>query len=159
MATRMRVFSDEAAAIRAAEALMAAGVPGDDIQIVHAPANLATSEARVGTFDNEDARADREGTFDDEDAHTKREGSFDDTSGHRHNVREEPQGSFADTDGLDHGPRHSRDLDVAGFNQALATAGVDHDQVMRGLTGSRSGVVVLVDTGKLGADEVARILG
>lgn len=158
MAT-MRVFGDEAAAIKAAEALMAAGVSGEHIQIVHAPANLNATQERVGTFDDEDARGEREGTFDNANAQTQREGSFDDTSGHRHNVREERQGSFADTDGLDRGPHHSRDLDAAGFNQALATAGVDRDQVMHGLAGSRSGVVLIVDSGVTGADDIARILG
>lgn len=158
MAT-MRVFTDEAAAERAAEALVAAGVPGDHIHMIHAPASINATEERVGTFDDEDARAKREGTFADEDARTTREGSFDDTSGHRHNVRDERQGSFADTEGLDRGPRHSRDLDRAGFDRALSSAGLDRTQVMQGLAGSTSGVVLVVDSHTLSADEVARILG
>lgn len=157
--TTMRVFSDEAAANQAAEALMAAGVAGEDIHLVHVPSHYGEAEKRVGTFDNEDARGERQGTFDNEDARQLREGRFDDTSGHRHNVREERRGSFADTEGLSHGPRHSRDLDRAGFDQTLSTAGINREDVVRQLGSSTAGVVLVVEQSSLSADEVARILG
>lgn len=159
MAAVMRHFADEAAAMRAVEDLIAAGVSRADIQILRVPAARTVAEQREGTFDDENALTQREGTFDDEDARAQREGSFDDTTGHVHDVRKEPHGSFATTEGLDHGPRATDMHDRSALTEALLGAGIDRASVERlNATGS-GGVVVVVESAMLGEKGVQDILG
>ena len=153
MSTTIRVYADEAAAMRAAQQLMAAGVPANDIQLIQATQAQIDGQERIGTFNDEDASRERVGSFDNQDARTVREGNFDDTESHLHNVREEPKGSFANIDGLPRvtsGDIH-RVAHSAGFEQSRV------DQALRGATASS--VALIVNTQSLASADAERVLG
>ena len=135
--------------MRAVEQLMAAGVPGRDIQLVKPEYLRPQEQTRVGTFDDEDALDEREGTFDDKDARVEREGSFDDSGSHLHNVRDEPKGSFADIDGLPHV--------VSG--DVYTMAGFDRAMVERAMQQASEGcIALLIDTDAVANAEIERVL-
>jgi len=153
MATLMQMYTDETAALNAANSLVAAGVPAIDIHVlVMQPSN---DEGREGTFDDEDTRGQRVGSFDDVDTSVEPKGRFDDTTGHRTDLQTAPEGRF--DDGQSIRPRTSHGS-IEAILEEVANQGVDRASAAQTLNAARQGAVLLVRSDTIDESQLRTML-
>lgn len=153
MATLMQMYTDETAALNAADSLVAAGVPATDMHVlVMQPGD---EEGREGTFDDEDKRGQRVGSFNDIDASVEPKGRFDDTSGHRTDLQAAPEGRF--DDGQSVRPRISYAPRSAILTQ-VTSEGVDRAAATQVLNAAHQGAVLLVRSDTMDESQLRSIM-
>ncbi|MBC8163477.1 MAG: hypothetical protein H7Z42_19890 [Roseiflexaceae bacterium] len=154
MSKLMQLYTDETAALHAADGLVAAGVPAADLHVL--VMRPTEQEGRVGTFDNEDERGQRVGSFDGEDASLQPEARFDDTSGRRTDLHSAPQGRF--DDGQSVRPRISYAAPASILHEVM-NAGIDQAAAERAIGTAQSGAVLLADCATVDEARLRELMG